>query len=42
LRIVERMGWPTTVTVAIANAAGLYVVFQMLLGVSLPKNILGF
>lgn len=42
LRIVERMGWPTTVTVAIANSAGLYVVFRMLLGVSLPKNILGF
>ncbi len=42
LRIVERMGWLTTVTVSVANAIGLYVVFQMLLGVSLPKNVLGF
>jgi putative tricarboxylic transport membrane protein len=42
LRVVEREGWLTTVTVAVANSAGLYVVFQMLLGVSLPKNILGF
>jgi putative tricarboxylic transport membrane protein len=42
LRIVERVGWLTTVTVAVANSAGLYVVFQILLGVSLPKNIFGF
>jgi putative tricarboxylic transport membrane protein len=42
LRVVEREGWLTTVTVAVANSAGLYVVFHMLLGVSLPKNILGF
>lgn len=42
LRVVEREGWLTTVTVAVANSAGLYVIFQMLLGVSLPKNILGF
>ena len=42
LRIVERVAWPTTVTVAVANSVGLYVVFQILLGVSLPKNILGF
>jgi putative tricarboxylic transport membrane protein len=42
LRIVERVAWPTTETVAVANSVGLYVVFQILLGVSLPKNILGF
>ena len=42
LRVVEREGWLTTATVAVANSAGLYVIFQMLLGVSLPKNILGF
>jgi putative tricarboxylic transport membrane protein len=42
LRVVEREGWLTTVMVAVANSAGLYVIFQMLLGVSLPKNILGF
>jgi putative tricarboxylic transport membrane protein len=42
LRVVERVSWPTTMMVAVANSAGLYVVFQMLLGVNLPKNILGF
>ncbi len=42
LRVVEREPWLTTGLVAVANAAGLYVVFQILLGVSLPKNIFGF
>ena len=42
LRVVEREPWLTTGLVAVANAAGLYVVFQIFLGVSLPKNIFGF
>jgi hypothetical protein len=42
LRIVERVGWLTTVTVAVANAVGLFIVFQKFLGVSLPKSMLGF
>ena len=42
LRCVERVRWLTTATVAVANAIGMYIVFQMLLGVSLPKNIFGF
>lgn len=42
LRVVEQEGWLTSLTVAVANSAGLYVIFQILLGVSLPKNILGF
>ena len=42
LKVVEREGWTTSLWVAVANAAGLYVVFQILLGVSLPKNGLGF
>jgi len=42
LRVVEREGWWITVGVALANAAGLYVVFQVLLGVSLPKTVFGF
>ena len=42
LRVVEREPWLTSVIVAVANAAGLYVIFQMLLGVSLPKNFFGF
>jgi putative tricarboxylic transport membrane protein len=42
LRVVERERWLTSMTIAVANSAGLYVIFQMLLGVSLPKNIFGF
>jgi putative tricarboxylic transport membrane protein len=42
LKVVEREGWVMTGIVAVANAGALYVVFQILLGVSLPKNILGF
>jgi putative tricarboxylic transport membrane protein len=42
LRVVERERWVTTVTVAVANAVGLYIVFQKFLGVSLPKSGLGF
>ena len=42
LRVVEREGWTTTLVVAVANAAGLYIVFKILLGVSLPKNLFGF
>ncbi|HSB68946.1 MAG TPA: tripartite tricarboxylate transporter TctB family protein [Candidatus Methylomirabilis sp.] len=42
LRVVEREGWWISVGVGLANAAGLYVVFQVLLGVSLPKTVFGF
>jgi putative tricarboxylic transport membrane protein len=42
LRVVEQEGWLMSATVAVANSAGLYVIFQMLLGVSLPKSIFGF
>jgi putative tricarboxylic transport membrane protein len=42
LKAVEREGWVTTGIVAVANAGALYVVFQILLGVNLPKSILGF
>jgi putative tricarboxylic transport membrane protein len=42
LRIVEREGWLTTLTVSVANAGALYVVFKVMLGVSLPKNTFGF
>ncbi|MBI4735377.1 MAG: tripartite tricarboxylate transporter TctB family protein [candidate division NC10 bacterium] len=42
LGVVERERWFTTVLVAVLNAVGLYVVFHLLLGVSLPKSVLGF
>ncbi len=42
LGVVERERWGTTLAVAVLNAIGLYLVFRVLLGVSLPKNPLGF
>lgn len=42
LRVVEREGWKLTGLVSVANAAALYLIFNTLLGVSLPKNFLGF
>jgi putative tricarboxylic transport membrane protein len=42
LGVIERERWLTTALVAVGNAIGLYIVFQVLLGVSLPKNLLGF
>ena len=42
LGVVEREKWPTAVLVAVLNSVGLYVIFHVLLGVSLPKSALGF
>jgi putative tricarboxylic transport membrane protein len=42
LRVVEGERWPATTLVAVGNAIGLYIIFQVLLGVGLPKNALGF
>ena len=42
LGVVEREKWPLAALVAVLNSVGLYVVFRLLLGVSLPKNVLGF
>jgi len=42
LGVVEREKWYTTILVAVLNAAGLYLVFQVLLGVNLPANRFGF
>jgi hypothetical protein len=42
LGVVERERWFTTVLVAVLNAVGRYVVFHLLLGVSLPKNVFGY
>jgi putative tricarboxylic transport membrane protein len=42
LRVVEREGWGTTLAVAAANAGALYVIFKVLLGVSVPQNAFGF
>ncbi len=42
LGFVGREKWHTTILVAVLNAAGLYLVFQVLLGVNLPANRFGF
>jgi putative tricarboxylic transport membrane protein len=42
LGFVGREKWYTTILVAVLNAAGLYLVFQVLLGVNLPANRFGF
>jgi len=42
MKIVERESWKLTLIVAILTTAGLYIVFQVLLGISLPKIQFGF
>jgi len=42
LGVVERERWPKALGVAVLNSGGLYLIFRMLLGVSLPKNMFGF
>jgi putative tricarboxylic transport membrane protein len=42
LGVVGKEKWSTAVVVAVLNSAGLYLVFQVLLGVSLPANRFGF
>jgi putative tricarboxylic transport membrane protein len=42
LGFVEREKWYMTILVSVLNSAGLYLVFQVLLGVNLPANRFGF
>ncbi len=42
LGLVEREKWQSTLLVAIVSTAALYILFEILLGVSLPKGPLGF
>jgi hypothetical protein len=42
LGVVEREKWKMTLLTASLTAGGLYVVFQLLLGVNLPVNRFGF
>lgn len=42
LGIVEREAWSKTVLAAVLNSVALYVIFHLLLGVSLPRNAFGF
>ncbi|MBI4790575.1 MAG: tripartite tricarboxylate transporter TctB family protein [Chloroflexi bacterium] len=40
--LVEKEKWQKALVAAVLMTAGLYVIFQVILGVSLPKNVLGF
>ena len=42
LGVVEREKWKMTLLIATLTSGGLYVIFQILLGVNLPKNMFGF
>lgn len=41
LGIVERERWQVTLRVAVLTTASLYIVFQVLLGITLPSNMFG-
>jgi len=42
LGVVERETWSKSVLVAVLNSVALYVIFRLVLGVSLPRNAFGF
>ncbi len=42
LGVVERERWQTTLFAAVLITAGLYLIFQVALGISLPKGVFGF
>jgi hypothetical protein len=42
LKAVERERWPMTLMVAVLTTASLYIIFQTLLTIGLPKNMFGF
>ena len=42
VRVVERESWPLTLKLAVAATAGLFIVFHLLLEITLPSNMFGF
>jgi hypothetical protein len=42
LRVVEKERWPMTFMTAILTTAALYAIFQLLLTITLPRNMFGF
>ena len=42
MKVVQRERWWVTLLIAAATTACLYIVFQVLLGISLPRNMFGF
>lgn len=42
LAVVQREKWGRALVVSVLTTGGLYTVFQVLLGITLPSNMLGF
>ncbi|MDP2268395.1 MAG: tripartite tricarboxylate transporter TctB family protein, partial [Deltaproteobacteria bacterium] len=42
MKVVQRANWRLSLLIAVATTASLYIVFQVLLGISLPRNMFGF
>lgn len=42
LGVVERERWPMTLMIAASTTAALYLIFQVLLTITLPRNMFGF
>lgn len=42
MKVVEHERWTMTVLIAFLMTAGLYIVFHVLLGITLPRNVFGF
>jgi putative tricarboxylic transport membrane protein len=42
LKVVEKEPWTMTLLVAVLTTASLYIIFQVLLGITLPTNQFGF
>jgi putative tricarboxylic transport membrane protein len=42
MKVVQRERWWLTLLIAVATTACLYIVFQILLGITLPRNMIGF
>lgn len=42
MKVVQQERWWVTLLIAAATTACLYIVFHVLLGISLPRNIFGF
>ena len=42
VKVVEREKWPLTLKLAVATTAGLFIIFQVLLKITLPSNMFGF
>lgn len=42
MKVVQRERWWMVLLIAVATTACLYIVFQVLLGITLPRNMFGF